>query len=107
MKIKSLEKYFKNAMIIILGIYLGSNISSIESNVSISISKTWTVIDMLSIKWKSDMTDKIKQEFFQAVIMSEQLYGCTTWTNETLEEKSRRELHKDAECSFEQILEVA
>ena len=39
--------------------YLGSNISSI---------------------WKSDLTDKLKQKFFQAVVISVLLYDCTTWT---------------------------
>ena len=29
---------------------------------------------------KSNLSDKIKQDFFQAVAVSEQLYGCTTWT---------------------------
>ena len=30
--------------------------------------------------WKSDLTDKMKRSFFQAVIVSIMLYGCTTWT---------------------------
>ena len=30
--------------------------------------------------WKSDLTDKMKCSFFQAVVMSILLYGCTTWT---------------------------
>ena len=30
--------------------------------------------------WKSDLTDKIKCSFFQAVIVSILLYGSTTWT---------------------------
>ena len=34
----------------------------------------------LSVIWKSDLTDKIKHSFFQAVVMSILLYGCTTWT---------------------------
>ena len=29
---------------------------------------------------KSDLTDKIKQEFFQAVVVIVSLYGWTTWT---------------------------
>ena len=29
--------------------------------------------------WKSDFSDKIKWDFFQAVAVSVQLYGCTTW----------------------------
>ena len=29
--------------------------------------------------WKSDLTDKMKCSFFQAVVVSILLYGCTTW----------------------------
>ena len=35
---------------------------------------------MLSIIWKSDLTDKMKRSFFQAVVTSILLYGWTTWT---------------------------
>ncbi len=30
--------------------------------------------------WKSDLTDKMIRSFFQAVVASILLYGCTTWT---------------------------
>ena len=42
--------------------------------------KAWTAIDRLSIIWKSDLTDKMKRSFFQAVVVSILLYGWTTWT---------------------------
>ena len=42
--------------------------------------KAWTAIDRLLIIWKSDPTDKMKHSFFQAVVVSILLYGCTTWT---------------------------
>ena len=44
-----------------------------------SIGKARTAIDRLSIIWKSDLTDKIKRDFLQAVVVSVQLYGCITW----------------------------
>ena len=47
--------------------YHGSNISSTESDVNIRIGKALTVIDRLLIIWKSDLPDKIKRDFFQAV----------------------------------------
>ena len=56
--------------------------STTESNVNICIAKVWTPIDKLSIIWKSDLTDKIKWDFFQAVVVSILLYGSTTWTNQ-------------------------
>ena len=43
-------------------IYLGSNIST-ESNVN----KVWNVGDRLSGTWKSNLCDKIKEDFFQSV----------------------------------------
>ena len=44
------------------------------------LTKAWTAIDRLSIIWKSDLTDKMKRNFFQAAVVSILLYGCTTWT---------------------------
>ena len=61
-------------------IYLGSNISSTESGINICIGKAWIAIDRLSIIWKSDLPNEIKQEFFRAVPMSVLLYDCTTKT---------------------------
>ena len=37
--------------------YLGSNISSIESDVNIRVVKTGNAIDRLSIIWKSDLSN--------------------------------------------------
>ena len=59
--------------------YLGSSFSSTETNINTRIAKTWTAIDRLLVIWKSVLIDKIKRSFFQAVVMSILLYGCTTW----------------------------
>ena len=59
--------------------YLGSNVSSTETDINMQLAKAWTAIDRLSVIWKSDLTNKMKRSFFQAVIMSILLYGCTTW----------------------------
>ena len=61
-------------------VYLGGNISSTEGDVIIRIGKAWTAIDSLSPIWRSDLSDGIKRKFFQAVVVSVLLYGCTTWT---------------------------
>ena len=58
--------------------YLNTIISSSESDY-IHLVKTWTVIDRLSIIWRFDLFNKIKWDFFQAVVVSI-LYGCTTGT---------------------------
>ena len=57
--------------------YLGSSVSSTETDIK---AKAWTLIDRLSVVWKSDLTDKMKRSFFQAAVVSILLYGCTTWT---------------------------
>ena len=59
---------------------LRSSVSSTEKNIDTWLTKAWTAINRLSIIWKSDLTDKMKRSFFQAVVVSILLYGCTTWT---------------------------
>ena len=60
--------------------YLGSSVSSTEKDIDMRLTKAWTAIDRLSVIWKSNLTDKMKRSFFQAVVVSILLYGCTTWT---------------------------
>ena len=55
--------------------YLGT-----EKDIDTRLTKAWTAIDKLSVIWKSDLTDKMKRSFFQAVVISILLYECTTWT---------------------------
>ena len=61
-------------------IYLGSSVSSTEKDINTRLTKALTDIDRLSIKWKSDLTDKMKHNFFLAAVVSILLYGCITWT---------------------------
>ena len=60
--------------------YLGSNITSTENDVNIITGKAWTAVDSLSTIWKSDLSDKLKLEFFKVVAMSVLLYGSIHWT---------------------------
>ena len=60
--------------------YLGSSVSSTKKDIDMWLTKVWTAINKLSVIWKSDLTDKMKRSFFQAVVVSILLYGCTTWT---------------------------
>ena len=50
--------------------YLGSSVSSTERDIDTQLTKAWTAIDRLSIIWKSNLTDKMKCSFFQAVVVS-------------------------------------
>ena len=60
--------------------YLGSRVSSTETDINTRLTNTWTVNDGLLVIWTSDLTDKMKRSFFQASTVSILLYGCTTWT---------------------------
>ena len=51
----------------------------ILESIDTQLTKAWTAINWLLVIWKSDLTAKMKRSFFQAVIMSILLYGCTTW----------------------------
>ena len=70
--------------------YLGSSVSSNEKDIDLWTTKAWTAFDNLSVIWKSDLTDKMKRSFFQAVVVSILLYGCTTWT---LTKRLEKKLH--------------
>ena len=50
--------------------YLGSSVSSTEKDIDTRLTKAWTAIDRLSMKWESDLTDKMKRSFFQAEVVS-------------------------------------
>ena len=60
--------------------YLGSSISSTETDINTRLAKAWTANDRISVVRKSDLTDKMKRSFFQASFVSILLYGCITWT---------------------------
>ena len=69
--------------------YLGSSISSIKKDINTRLAKEWTANHRLSVMLKSDLTDEIKRRFFQAVVVSILLYGCTTWMITKRVEKKR------------------
>ena len=58
--------------------YHSRTVSSTESDVNIRLAKVWTAISRLSIIWKSNLSNKIKWNFFQAVAVLILLYRCTT-----------------------------
>ena len=60
--------------------YLGSCVSSTETDINTRLTKACAAMDRLSIIWKSDLADEMKRSFFQAAVVSILLYGCTKWT---------------------------
>ena len=43
--------------------YLGSSISSMENDISMRLAKPWTAINWLSVIWKLEISNEIKQFF--------------------------------------------
>ena len=84
--------------------YQGSSVPSTETDINMRLVKAWTAIDWLSVIWKSNLTNKIKRSFFQAVVVSILLYGCTTWT---LTKWMEKKLDKNAASNIEQVIEAA
>ena len=60
--------------------YLGSRVSSTETDINTRLTKAWAAIDILLVISKSELTDKMKTQFFKAAVVSILLYGCTTRT---------------------------
>ena len=81
--------------------HLGNSVSSNESNIKMRLGKAWTTIDRLLIIWKSDLSDKLKRNFFQATV---EMYNMDA--NKTCWEKTRRELHKNATSYIGKIQEA-
>ena len=88
--------------------YLGSSISSTETDINTQLPKGWTAIDRLSVTWKSDLIDKTKCSFFfEAMVVTIPIYGSTTWTlTKSMEKKVWRQLHKNAASNIEQVHEA-
>ena len=61
----------------------------------------WTAVDRLSIKSKSDLSDEIKWDFFQATVV----LNYWTWTLTKRREK-KLALYKNATSYTEQFLEA-
>ena len=57
--------------------YLGSSVSSTESDVNIRRAKAWTAIDRSDSHMIDNLSDKVKWNFFQVIAVSIVLYGCT------------------------------
>ena len=77
--------------------YLGSSVSWTKKDIDMQLMKAWTAINKLSIIQKSDQTDKMKRSFFQTVVMSILLYGCTTWT-------LTKQLEKKLDSNYKRML---
>ena len=81
--------------------YLGSSVSSTESDIKMYLAKAWIAIDWLSIIWKLDLSDKTKRDFFPPATVSILLYECTIWT---LTKRTEKKLHRNCTSRLRAIL---
>ena len=87
--------------------YLGSSVSSTEIDIDTQITKAWIAVNRLSVIWKLDLADKMERSFFQVVIVSILLYGCTTrMQTKRLEKKLDGNYTRMLKANIEQDLEV-
>ena len=94
--------------------YLGSSVSSIETDIDTLLAKPWTAIDSLSVIWKSVLIDKMNHSFFQAAVETVDTVDnvdTSTWmkhmdANKTYTEKDSRQLFKNAMNNIEQVLDT-
>ena len=49
--------------------------------------EAWSALDRRSVIWKSDLSDKIKRNFFRVADVSILLYGCITWARQSVLKK--------------------
>ena len=82
--------------------YLGSSVSSTETDIDTQLAKAWTAIDRLSVVLKSDLTDQMKHGFFQEAVVSILLYGCTTWTLRKRMKKKHKNYTRITQECYEQ-----
>ena len=71
--------------------YLWSSVTSAENDFSMWLAKAGTAIDNLSMKWKSNLSDKIERNFFiQRMLLSRYSGYITEWP--TINEWNKIEL---------------
>ena len=76
------------------------NIKQIDTR----LTKAWTAINRLSIIWKSDLTDKMKQFLPGSGHIDTAIWMHYMDSNKTAGEETRRQLHKNAASNLEQVL---
>lgn len=80
--------------------YLGSKISSCKNDVNTDSGKIWSVVNKLSLVWRSGLPDHMKRNIFLTTVTSVLLYGCSIWT-------ISRKLERRLDGVYIRILKVA
>ena len=84
--------------------YLVSSVASTEKDIDTRLTKAWTAINRLSIIWKSDLTDKMKQFLPGSGHIDTAIWMHYMDSNKTAGEEARRQLHKNTTRDLEEVL---
>ena len=60
--------------------YLGSYVASTDHYVNVRIGQAWAALNNMTSIWKSNLSVKLKKNFFRATVESILVYGSITWT---------------------------
>ena len=87
--------------------YIGSSVSSTETDINTRLAKAETTNDSLSVTWKSDLTEWNKTQF----LPSSSRVDTAVWmhymdANQTYREKALLQLHKNAASNIEHVLDT-
>ena len=83
--------------------YLGSSVSSTQTDINTWLAKAWIAIDMLSVIWKSDLTDRMKLSFFPSICVNTAVW--MHYWDANFRKKAWQQLHKNAASNTEQVPE--
>ena len=67
--------------------YLGSYIASTERDIEVRLGQAWGALHKLDKIWKSNLSEKLKRNFFRATVESVLIYGSVSWTLTSTSEK--------------------
>ena len=60
--------------------YLGSYVASTDHDVNVRIGQDWAALNSMTSIWKSNLSVKLKKNFFRSTVESILVYGSITWT---------------------------
>ena len=60
--------------------YLGSYVASTDHDVNVRIGQAWAALNNMTSIWKSNISVKLKKNFFRVTVESILVYGSITWT---------------------------
>ena len=84
---------------------LGSSVPSTENDINTHLRKAWTATDILSVIWKSDLSNEVKRIFPSSGSINTAIWMQHLDTNLTYVEIAWRQLYKNA-ASYTEVQEA-